>query len=532
MRQPAATLAAAVVTAVFASAAGGVAGQPANKPAPRHVPMPNTAAAVAADVQVTLTWDVDSDLDLFVIEPSGERIYYGNPTSRTGGALDLDSNAACNIDGKRVENIRWPPGDAPEGQYTVQVDEFSACRTSMSNYTVRIVNGASVQTFRGTISGGRTIEVATFERRVGDPSRPVEQTQDECLNNAGSSPSMPPNPAWDPVVGPCVRADEADVASFENLVEACRVCWLRHGDGSSQMQMSSLTTQELERILNCIIAEARQREGAITKIAGVGFVIAAIASAPATVTLGLGGFAITMTLARAAGISPVETLANGLARILGIDIGGGSGEVAGFGNYALKVQSTNPDVLGFDFATNGDLEFHFGGSEPAAFVWTLMEDETPIGSLVLPYAPLDGGACTVENLGAISGTVTRNGTLGHDCVAPNWTGELARYYSFTLAQTTDVRIDMTSSAVDAWLGLREGAGTSGSLVLADNDSGGGTNARIENSLPAGTYTIEVSTAVPGVAATGAFILTVVTVSATNRPPTAVGVPGAADARGR
>ena len=135
-----------------------------------------------------------------------------------------------------------------------------------------------------------------------------------------------------------------------------------------------------------------------------------------------------------------------------------------------------------------------------------------------------GGGCTVENLGAVSGTVNRNGTLGHDCVSPNWTGELARYYSFTLAGTTDVRIDMTSSAVDAWLGLREGAGISGSLVLADDDSGSGTNARIEDSLPAGTYTIEASTAAVGVAATGAFSLTIVTVPApANRPPEAVGV---------
>ena len=104
-------------------------------------------------------------------------------------------------------------------------------------------------------------------------------------------------------------------------------------------------------------------------------------------TLGLGGFFVTMTLAQAAGTSPVEALANGLGRILGIEITGGAGAVAGFGDYSLKVQSTNPDVLAFDFAANGDLEFHFGRSEPAAFVWTLMEGDTPIGSLVLPYTP-------------------------------------------------------------------------------------------------------------------------------------------------
>ena len=130
-------------------------------------------------------------------------------------------------------------------------------------------------------------------------------------------------------------------------------------------------------------------------------------------------------------------------------------------------------------------------------------------ALTLSVGGGDDDDCTVENLGTVSGTVTRNGTLGHDCVSPNWSGELARYYSFTLATDTVIQIDMTSSAVDAWLGLRQGAGTSGTLLLADDDSGGGTNARIttDGGIVAGTYTIEVSTAVSGVAATGAFTLT-------------------------
>ena len=381
------------MAAAAAAFTGGAAGSVA-RPVKRlslDVPISDTAAAAAAaDVQVTLTWDVDSDLDLFVIEPSGERIYYRNLTSRTGGALDIDSNANCRIDGKRVENIRWPSGGAPVGEYKVQVSEYHPCGTSSSNYTVRIVNGASVQTFRGTISGRRTIDVATFHRRAGDPPRPVEQTQTECLNDAGSSPS-PNNSAWDPVVGPCVTADEADVASFENLVEACRVCWLLHGDGSAQMRMSSLTTEQLQRTLDCIIAKLRQHEGRVTTLAGVGFLVGVIAAPAAGATVGLGAFFVTMKLAQRLGISPVETLANGLARIFGVESSNLSGLRAGAtadaGGYTLKVQSTNPDALAFNFAANGDVELHFGRSEPAAFVWTLMDDDTPIGSLVVPYTP-------------------------------------------------------------------------------------------------------------------------------------------------
>ena len=137
----------AAVLAVLFAVTGAPAQQSPNGPVKKRmsldVPMP---AEAGADVQVTLTWDVDSDLDLAVVEPSGEYIHYGNPTSRTGGTLDIDSNADCNIDGKRVENIRWPPGEAPEGQYRVELAQYSSCGTSRSNYTVRIVNGASVQT--------------------------------------------------------------------------------------------------------------------------------------------------------------------------------------------------------------------------------------------------------------------------------------------------------------------------------------------------------------------------------------------------
>ncbi len=79
------------------------------------------------DVQVNVTWDLDVDVDLHVLDPSGEEIYYGNTTSASGGSLDLDSNAACSLDHVRAENITWPAGQAPAGTYKVLVDYFEAC---------------------------------------------------------------------------------------------------------------------------------------------------------------------------------------------------------------------------------------------------------------------------------------------------------------------------------------------------------------------------------------------------------------------
>ena len=116
--------------------------------------------------------------------------------------------------------------------------------------------------------------------------------------------------------------------------------------------------------------------------------------------------------------------------------------------------------------------------------------------------------CSVERLGTLGGTtpVTRSGSLGRDCVSPNYGGELARYYSFTLAQDSGVRIDMESSAFDAWLTLREGSDISGRMIESDDDGGAGTDARIETELGAGTYTIEATSLRPD--RTGGFTLRV------------------------
>ena len=122
----------------------------------------------------------------------------------------------------------------------------------------------------------------------------------------------------------------------------------------------------------------------------------------------------------------------------------------------------------------------------------------------------DGADCTVDHLGTLSGTtpVTRSGSLGRDCVSPNRDGALARYYSFTLSERSGVQIDLSSSAFDAWLALREGQGVSGRLRASNDDGGTGTDSRITTDLPAGRYTIEASSFARATARTGAFTLTV------------------------
>lgn len=142
------------------------------------------------DIQVTLSWDSDSDVDLHVVAPGGEEIYYGRRESASGGQLDLDSNAGCRIDGVRNENITWPVGRAPRGHYTVRVDYWSSCNAARTNYNVLVNNGGSVQVVTGSFTGagdrggaGSGSTVATFERTSG----PTAVVVSEALSQGSAS---------------------------------------------------------------------------------------------------------------------------------------------------------------------------------------------------------------------------------------------------------------------------------------------------------------------------------------------------------
>ena len=122
------------------------------------------------EVQVTLSWDAESDVDLHVVDPTGEEIYYGSSESSSGGELDLDSNAGCGIDGKQVENITWASGTAPRGTYTVRVNYWASCGVQATNYVVAVhVKGRPSMSYRGRLTGagngggeGSGQTVATF----------------------------------------------------------------------------------------------------------------------------------------------------------------------------------------------------------------------------------------------------------------------------------------------------------------------------------------------------------------------------------
>lgn len=121
---------------------------------------------VAGPIQVTLWWQTDADIDLSVVDPSGNPVSWKSPRSPTGGFLDRDARGACGGGETQTgENIVWATPTPPFGQYHVVLDYYEDChgvgRTPVV-FSVS-VDGRIVGTYRYPIDPGtHGVTVATF----------------------------------------------------------------------------------------------------------------------------------------------------------------------------------------------------------------------------------------------------------------------------------------------------------------------------------------------------------------------------------
>jgi len=114
------------------------------------------------DIQVTLRWATTDDLDLAVTDPSGNTVTFSNPNIPSKGQLDLDANANCvNPIQAPIENIFWPPSQAPQGDYSIAVNLYTRCQGSGPiSFTVTLLVQGTTQTLTGTVDEQNPI--ATF----------------------------------------------------------------------------------------------------------------------------------------------------------------------------------------------------------------------------------------------------------------------------------------------------------------------------------------------------------------------------------
>jgi hypothetical protein len=146
---------------------GAVDGNAARVPVVVAPPPPPDESLGTGDVQVTLYWYSTNDLDLVVVDPYGEEIYFSNPFSSSGGILDVDANPACHqVTTQPVENIYWPVGAAPEGEYTVKVRYYSQCEANASTpFEVHILVDGVTTVLQGITQFANDEQVITsFDR--------------------------------------------------------------------------------------------------------------------------------------------------------------------------------------------------------------------------------------------------------------------------------------------------------------------------------------------------------------------------------
>ncbi len=163
------------------------------------LPAPGAACGVTVGtgaVQITLAWTTDyHDVDLWVTEPGGERIWYQNTISDSGGWLDLDDQ-----DGFGPENVFWPepnpnvvpPVGPPPGEYEIRVNLYNDRNSPFDDedplfvpipFNVRLTVAGNTQTFSGWLTEensendiARTVLVGRFTVTDGE-APPVTGTE-------------------------------------------------------------------------------------------------------------------------------------------------------------------------------------------------------------------------------------------------------------------------------------------------------------------------------------------------------------------
>lgn len=117
----------------------------------------------AGQIEVTLHMSEPTDLDLYVVDPSGGTIYYANRDTPSSGHLDLDANAACGSNvGVDTEHVFFTSGMAPPGTYTVRVAHYQSCIDGRPvDYRITIRNCGELAVLRGRFEGSGRSEQCT-----------------------------------------------------------------------------------------------------------------------------------------------------------------------------------------------------------------------------------------------------------------------------------------------------------------------------------------------------------------------------------
>lgn len=100
--------------------------------------------AIVGELRVSLEWFNHDDLDLHVVQPDGQTIYYANRRT-AAGELDVDRNAGTGTTRTPVENIIFRQANAMRsGKYKVYVHNFARREFDNVGFNVQIENRGNI----------------------------------------------------------------------------------------------------------------------------------------------------------------------------------------------------------------------------------------------------------------------------------------------------------------------------------------------------------------------------------------------------
>jgi len=119
-------------------------------------------------LRTSLSWSNYDDLDIHVIEPNKNEIYYGSRRSQySGGELDVDMNAGGGRTRTPVENIVWQDERKMlKGKYKVIVNNFSKRETKDQGFTVQLEYKGEQFEFSSAKNPADSANITAFEFEI------------------------------------------------------------------------------------------------------------------------------------------------------------------------------------------------------------------------------------------------------------------------------------------------------------------------------------------------------------------------------
>ncbi len=121
-------------------------------------------------VQITMAWNTDADLDLYVVDPGEETVSFQRREGATGARIDQIARGACAPESEaaeqneRVENVHWTRVP-PAGEYRVEVHYLFECDTDAGPTTATVsmaVAGEIVGSYNLTLTPTQRETVVRF----------------------------------------------------------------------------------------------------------------------------------------------------------------------------------------------------------------------------------------------------------------------------------------------------------------------------------------------------------------------------------